>query len=181
MTKSSWDPEAWSERDVRTHAYLMMAAWGFFLPVGLITQSHLRSRLSWEQRKFGNHCHMSSMTIGVILALVGFGYGHHHLTTFSRDPKYMSSYVMAHALIGTIATILMAIEVILVGLLVGTTKSQEDRYEEWPMWRKVGHASHRDLGFISLILAFVTLEAGTHISSITGRGIEKTVSTKDQD
>lgn len=134
---SSWDPEPWSEK-VQIHAFLMIAAWGFFLPVGLVTQSHLRTASSsWKQRKFGNHCHMSSMTVGVLMALAGFWYGVRNLTTFTRNPQYVTHYAMVHAVLGTIVTFLMIVGVLLVGM-VRTVQPEDDRYEDWPTWRKVG-------------------------------------------
>ena len=36
--------------------------------------------------------------------------------------------------------------------------------KNWPLWRQIGHVSHRALGFISFYLAFVALEMGTHLS-----------------
>jgi hypothetical protein len=43
---------------------------------------------------------------------------------------------MTHAVLGTIATGLAIVEVLLVALM-RTVKSEDDRYETWPMWRKV--------------------------------------------
>ena len=37
-------------------------------------------------------------------------------------------------------------------------------FKNWPLWRQIGHVSHRALGFISFYLAFVAMETGTHLS-----------------
>lgn len=62
---------SYSEK-MRIHGILMLLGWGFFLPVGIFVRAH--SKKSWNHEVFGVHFHMVMGTIGMILALAGFGY-----------------------------------------------------------------------------------------------------------
>lgn len=118
---------------------------------------------------FGVHFHMVMASIGLILALAGFGYGIKHLSTFNRDN--VDAYNMAHAVIGTIATAGAILEVSLM-LIMRRPKFAHQRYTTWPWWQKVGHFCHRGFGFFSFVCALVALETGTHISSVHVPGYE---------
>ncbi len=43
-------------------------------------------------------------------------------------------------------------------------EAEHANLKNWPLWRQIGHVSHRALGFISFYLAFVAMETGTHLS-----------------
>jgi hypothetical protein len=129
-----WDPDEWSCH-VKVHGILMLLGWGFFIPVAIFTNSHLYRR-NFRHQRFGMHFHMAFITVGLVLSLLGFGYGIKFLTTFTRNRDHVSSYQMTHAVLGTVATGLAIVEVLLVALM-RTVKSEDDRYETWPMWRKV--------------------------------------------
>jgi hypothetical protein len=123
-----WDPDEWSCH-VKVHGILMLLGWGFFIPVAIFTNSHLYRR-NFRHQRFGMHFHMAFITVGLVLSLLGFGYGIKFLTTFTRNRDHVSSYQMTHAVLGTVATGLAIVEVLLVALM-RTVKSEDDRYETW--------------------------------------------------
>ncbi len=44
-------------------------------------------------------------------------------------------------------------------------EAEHTNFKNWPLWRQIGHVSHKALGFISVYLAaFVAMETGTHLS-----------------
>jgi hypothetical protein len=131
---ADWDPNEWSCH-VKVHGILMLLGLGFFIQLAIFTNSHLYRR-NFRQQRFGMLFHMALITVGLVLSLVGFGSGIKHLTTFTRNRDQVSSYQMTHAVLGTIATGLAIVEVLLVALM-RTVKAEDDRYETWPMWRKV--------------------------------------------
>ena len=75
---------------MRIHGILMLLGWGFFLPVGIFVRAH--SKKSWNHEVFGVHFHMVMGTIGMILALAGFGYA---VKNFSALEQVRMEYVGA--------------------------------------------------------------------------------------
>ena len=163
----AWDPNTWSDH-VKIHAILMLLGWGYFIPVALFTNSHLYRR-QWRHHTFGVHFHMAFGTVGFALSLAGFGYGVRKFTTFSRPN--VDTYNMAHGVIGTIATCGMILELLLMAAM-RPPKYEGQSCSTWPWWQKVGHFSHRSLGFLWCFLAIGALETGTHITSVHRPGYE---------
>lgn len=158
---AAWDPIQWSD-DVEIHAILLLLGWGFFIPVSVLVYSHLYRR-AYHHHAFGVHFHVLLGTLGIILALAGFGYGHRRFTTFTRDN--VSKYTMAHAVTGSIATYGAILQVLFM-FIMRKPKFEGQSYTTWPMWQKIGHFGHRGLGFVWLVFALVALETGTHISNV---------------
>ena len=150
---------------VKIHAVLMLLGWGFFIPVALFTRSHL-SRRSYAHDEFGVHFHMALSAIGLALSLAGFGYGIKNFNTLEQKGvgERTDQYEYAHAVIGTLATAGSVLQLLLMAIM-RKPKDENDTFSVWPMWRKIGHVSHRACGFISLYLALVCMEMGTHLSS----------------
>ena len=102
--------------------------------------------------------------IGVVLAIAGFAYGIQRFTTMSRSN--VSSFRVAHAVIGTTATFGLIVQVLLSAFV------KEPRYEwepstEWPFWQTYGQFYHRYLGWLWLVFGIVACEMGTHMTSVT--------------
>ncbi len=131
------------QEKMRIHGILMLLGWGFFLPVGIFVHAH--SKKSWNHQVFGVHFHMVMGTIGLILALAGFGYAVKNFSALEQVrmnmlvlllfPSSWSSalvliyssrrssvtqkgvgdrtdpYEYAHAVVGTIATAGMILQV----------------------------------------------------------------------
>jgi hypothetical protein len=154
----AYDPSEKNDQ-IRVHAILMLLAWGYFIPVGLFTNSHLYRR-RFRQHSFGVHTHFLFCGIGVVLALAGFGYGVKNFTTLSRDSA--SNYRKAHGVIGIIATAGMILQPLLMAIM-RKPKTDHDSYKEWPLWQKVGHFSHRALTWS------VSIGTGTSIWKIWAR------------
>lgn len=96
---------------MRIHGILMLLGWGFFLPVGIFVHTH--SKRSWNHEKFGVHFHMILSIIGMALALAGFGYGIKNFSTLEQKGvgERTNPYEYAHAVIGTISTAGMIMQV----------------------------------------------------------------------
>ena len=67
---------------MRIHGILMLLGWGFFLPIGIFVRAH--SKKSWNQEQFGVHFHMVMGSIGMTLALAGFGYAIKNFSTLEQ-------------------------------------------------------------------------------------------------
>ena len=150
---------SWPDR-VMIHAVLMLLGWGFFIPVGTFVSSHLHR--TYRQREFGVYFHVVVSIIGFVLALAGFGYGIKNFHTLEGIGGRTTQYDYAHAVIGTIATAMMIIQILLMAIM-RIPKDEADKFEGWPLWRKIGHVTHRYCGFLSLYLALVSMEMGTHL------------------
>jgi hypothetical protein len=165
-----WDPDEWSD-EVRIHAILLFLAWGFFIPVAIFTSSHLNHR-TWKLQHFGVHFHMVVATIGLILALAGFGYGIKHFSTLGKNKRdNVPAYNKAHAVIGTIATAGGILQLLLMAIM-RPPKYEGESYTTWPWWQKVGHFAHRGLGFLWFFMGLAALEMGTHMTSVHRAGYE---------
>jgi hypothetical protein len=80
---------------------------------------------------------------------------------------------MTHAVLGIIATAGGILQLLLMILMRPPKPGAIDHdYHAWPLWQKVGHFSHRGLGFLWMLLAFAALETGTHITSVNRQGYE---------
>ena len=165
----AWDPDEWSEH-VKIHAILMLLGWGYFIPVALFANSHLYRR-NWREHSFGVHFHMFNISIGIVLALAGFGYGVKHFSTLGKTARpNVDTYNFAHAVIGTIATGGMLLEPLLMVIMRKPDPGQP--FNTWPRWQQIGHFSHRLLGFVWFACAFTALEMGTHLTSVHVPGYE---------
>lgn len=148
----------------KIHGVLMLLGWGFFIPVATFVSAHL-ARRTHRHREFGVHFHMVFSGIGVILALAGFGFGIQQFNTLEQKGvgERTDRYEYAHAVIGTLATVGMILQVLWMAIM-RPPKDENDTFDTWPMWRKIGNVGHRATGFLSLYLAFVCMEMGTHLS-----------------
>ena len=163
----AYDPEQRSG-EIAIHAWLLICSWGFLIPTGTLIWSHTKkyNELRPYNEKEGPHphIHMLSGLLGVILAVAGFAYGIDRFTTLSREPR-PSTHRIAHAVIGTIATAGMMLQVVLMALMRKPTEGETSR--DWPLWRKIGHRTHRYFGYLWIAFGLVACETGTHISSVT--------------
>lgn len=104
--------------------------------------------------------------IGMILALAGFGFGVEKFRVLEQrgSGQYTDRYEYAHAVIGTIVTALMILQPLWMVIMRKPENEAEVRnFNNWPLWRKIGHVGHRVAGFVAIFLAFVCMEMGTHM------------------
>eukprot|EP00986_Skeletonema_menzelii_P002396 scaffold648_cov131-Skeletonema_menzelii.AAC.1 len=74
-------------------------------------------------------------------------------------------YEYAHAVVGTISTAVMILQPLLMSIMrKPENEAEHANFKNWPLSRQIGHVSHRALGFVSIYLAFVAMETGTHLS-----------------
>lgn len=77
----------------------------------------------------------------------------------------MSSFRMAHAVIGTIAMVGMLFQVLTLAFM--RPASVGARTPVGPGYVKAAHYVHRYLGYLWMFMGLVACEMGTHISSVT--------------
>ncbi|KAL7530189.1 hypothetical protein ACHAXR_003354 [Thalassiosira sp. AJA248-18] len=147
--------------EIDIHAWLLIWSWGFLIPVGTLIWTHTKKHR--ELQPYPDIHIMSSGVIGIVLAIAGFAYGVDHFSTFSRGN--VSSFRMAHAVIGTIATTGMMVQVLLLAFM-RRANIVEPHPSEMPLWQKVGHHAHRYMGWVWMACGLVACELGTHIASV---------------
>ena len=137
--------------EIEIHAWLLIWSWGFLIPCGTLVWTHTK-----RHEPVHPYLHFfGSGIVGVVLAIAGFAFGIKRFSTFSRPN--VSTFRMAHAVIGTIATIGMMLQVLLYAVMKF----------KWPLWRKIGLHSHCYFGWLWLAFGLVACETGTHITSVT--------------
>ena len=164
----AFDPDE-HQRKIKIHATLLLLGWGFFIPVSLFVNSHL-GHLHVRHHEVGVHFHMAVGALGLILALAGFGYGIENFSTLPPNQRAsgVPTYNYAHAIIGSIATAGVCLQVVLM-LCMRPPKSREEGHHsaDWPWWQTMGHVTHRAGGFVWMLVAWVALEMGTHMTSFS--------------
>ena len=112
---------------------------------------------------------LASGVAGVILAIAGFAYGIAKFSTFSRDN--VDSFRMAHAVLGTIATVGAMVQALLL-VVMRKPRYNGEPSSEWPMWQKIGQFTHCYLGWLWIAFGLVACETGTHMTSVTDARFE---------
>ncbi|KAL7550141.1 hypothetical protein ACHAWF_013412 [Thalassiosira exigua] len=159
----SFDREKRSD-EIRVHAWLLIWSWAFLIPLGALVSTHTK-----KHRARGQHPHFHviySGVLGFVLALAGFAYGIDKFSTFSRDG--VSTYRTVHAVLGSIATAGMILEVLLLGLM--RERNFGGMATDSPLWQYLGHFSHRYMGYLWIAFGLMACETGTHISDVLDEG-----------
>ena len=148
---------------IEVHAWLLIWSWAFAIPAGTLIWAHTKKHHDLQPYP---HIHIVTSTVGLALAVAGFAVGVREFTTFSRGG--VSAFRMAHAVIGTVATAGMILQVALLAFMKRTNVGDSSlplRDSNAPLRQKIGHYLHRYLGWLWMGLGLIACETGTHMTS----------------
>jgi hypothetical protein len=145
------------KRLIIAHGGLMMFAWGFLLPSGAILA------------RFGKHrpdgwwfkLHRIMQPLGLVFAIAGWGIALHNFRALDR--KGDGTHYYPHAALGMTVMILGILQPF--NALIRPHPPKEG--EEKTMLRFIWEILHKRLGWLTLLLAIVTIAIGTTLDLLT--------------
>lgn len=135
-----------------THGSLMLIGWGFLLPLGVLCARLLRHRPNALWFKV----HRILQPLGLLIALIGWSIALKNfkvLGSSTRDKAY------SHAVCGTTAMCLGLLQPFNALVRPKLPKEDEDKSTLRVVWEVI----HKGLGYVAIILAFVTVGLGTKL------------------
>lgn len=145
---------------IRTHGSLMLASWGFLLPLGVITARFFRHRPDALWFKM----HRVIQIVGLIIAIAGWSIALKNFrvlgsgggTGSSEDKK-----AYAHACCGTTTMCLGLLQPLNALFRPHPPKGGEGKAKPRFLWEIL----HKSMGYIATVLALVTIGLGTRIAA----------------
>jgi len=123
------------------HSILMMVAWAYLLPGGLIVAKFkLPSSKSWFKT------HIISQCLGLTSAFIGLG-----VIIYAYNKNGLPHFVLVHAKIGLVVMVIAGLQPL--NALIRPGKGKENT----TFWRMIWELTHKGLGYGVVILAWVNM------------------------